>query len=333
MKTVLISILLIFILSGCSQKVLITATKPALIDRASKTKKIAVLKFENDNNISLGSKIESALYKVEVDDKPYFTVISKDRDNILNEQKFQYSGLANKNNSVEVGELLDAQALITGKIDNADVQKDYYYERRYRCIDIYCYRQQEYFVQCTNARYSLKANISMIDVEKGDVIYTNNYFENTSYRSCLDYGGGLPSKSAVFDYLSNNIVNDFLPNISPTEEKYYIKIFEDPQIKYTKEQEVLLKNGLEYLKHNHLDRAEEIFSQLLNSTNDRCYLAAYNLGVIKESKGEYQNAKELYILSDKLIEKPDKTIIESINRINTQITNHKKLEEQINIKK
>ncbi|WP_418185579.1 hypothetical protein ACNSOS_00905 [Aliarcobacter vitoriensis] len=331
MKIFLLSILSIFILGGCSQKVLITATKPAIVDRASKTKKIAVLKFENDN-ISMGSKIESALYKVEVDNKPYFTVISKNRDDILNEQKFQYSGLANKKNSVEIGELLGAQALITGKINNADMQKDYYYERRYRCLDAKCIRQQEYLVQCTNARYSLKANISMIDVEKGDVIYTNNYFENTSYRTCLDYGGGLPSKSAVFESLSDNIVRKFLPNISPTVEKYYIKVFEDPQIKYTKEQELILENALSYLKHNHLDRAEELFSQLLNSTNDRCYLAAYNLGVIKESKGEYENAKELYNLADKLIDKPDSTIIESINRINTQISNHNKLQEQINIK-
>ncbi len=60
----------------------------------------------------------------------------------------------------------------------------------------------------------------------------------------------------------------------------------EPDISYTKEQDLLLENGLEYLKLGELDRSMEIFSKLLDSTNDKCYVASYNLGVIKESLGE-----------------------------------------------
>ena len=89
LKSALFFIIVVVFISGCSQKVLINSTKPAIIDRASNTKKIAVLKFENDN-VGLSTKIESAIYSVKVDDKSYFTVISKNnRENILNEQKFQ----------------------------------------------------------------------------------------------------------------------------------------------------------------------------------------------------------------------------------------------------
>jgi len=123
MRILLISSLCLFIFTACSQKVLVTVTKPALIDRASKTKKIAVLQFTNDDKIFLASKIEASLYNIKVNSKPYFTIISKNRDDILKEQKFQYSGLANKKNSVEIGELLGAKALISGKIDIADVKK------------------------------------------------------------------------------------------------------------------------------------------------------------------------------------------------------------------
>ena len=111
LKSSLFFIIVAVFISGCSQKVLINSTKPAIVDRAANTKKVAVLKFENDK-VGLSSKIEQALYSVKVEDKPYFTVVSKNsRDAILNEQKFQYSGLANKTNSVEIGELLGAQAL------------------------------------------------------------------------------------------------------------------------------------------------------------------------------------------------------------------------------
>jgi len=337
MKLLLISILCLFIFTACSQKILITATKPALIDRASKTKKIAVLPFANDDKISLGAKIEASLYDIKVNDKPYFTIISEDIEDILKEQKSQYSVLANKENSTQIGELLGAQALITGKIDIADVKKEYKTtQSNYRCANEKCTYKVVEYTQCTNVTYTLKATISMIDVQKRDIIYTNNYTEIANHGTCLNkmfrnkgIWGNLPSESKVFDDLSNKILEKFLPNISPTIQTYYIKVFEDPEIKYTKEQKLILENALVYLKHNNLDKAEELFSNLLNSTNDKCYLAAYNLGSIKEAKGEYENAKELYELADNLTKKPNNTIFQAITRINTQIVNHKKLQKQI----
>jgi len=337
MRTLLISILSLLMFTACSQKVLITATKPALIDRASKTKKIAVLQFANDDKVvSFGTKIEASLYNIKIKDKPYFTIISKNRDDILKEQKFQYSGLENKKNIVEVGELLGAQALITGKIDIADMKKEDTTTQSSRCANEKCtYKVIEYGGCIINARYTLKATISMIDVQKGDIIYTDNYTQIANHWTCLNkmykaVFGDLPPISKVFDDLSNKILEKFLPNISPTTQTYYIKVFEDPEIKYTKEQKQILENALRYLKHNNLDKAEELFSKLLNSTNDKCYLAAYNLGIIKESKGEYENAKELYELADDLTNKPNNTIFQSITRINTQIENYKKLQKQLN---
>jgi len=332
MRVLLISILLLLMFTSCSQKILITATKPALVDRASKTKKIAVLQFANDDKVSLGAKIE-ANYNIKIKNKPYFTIISTNRDDILKEQKFQYSGLANKKNSVEIGELLGAQALITGKIDIADVKKEYKTtQSNYRCANEKCTYKVVEYTQCITARYMLKATISMIDVQKGDIIYTNNYPESAEHKTCSALGS-LPLESEVFDNLSNKIIKKFLPNISPTMQTYYIKVFEDPEIKYTKEQKLILENALVYLKHDNLDKAEELFSELLNSTNDKCYLAAYNLGTIKESKGEYENAKELYELADDLTKKPNNTIFEAITRINTQIEDYKKLQKQLNNQK
>ena len=66
----------IFIFGGCADKVLVNGTKPALIDRASQTKKVAILRFENDD-VGLGTKLESAMYKTKVNGNSYFTIISK----------------------------------------------------------------------------------------------------------------------------------------------------------------------------------------------------------------------------------------------------------------
>ena len=42
LKSALFFIIVVVFISGCSQKVLINSTKPAIIDRASKTKKFEV---------------------------------------------------------------------------------------------------------------------------------------------------------------------------------------------------------------------------------------------------------------------------------------------------
>ena len=124
-----------------------------------------------------------------------------------------------------------------------------------------------------------------------------------------------------------------MPYIAPTKQSDYLELFDEPDISYTKEQDLLLENGLEYLKLGELDRSMEIFSKLLDSTNDKCYVASYNLGVIKESLGEYENAKELYDLSDKLTLKPNKTVIEAITRIKQRIEERNILNNQIEAEK
>ena len=128
--------------------------------------------------------------------------------------------------------------------------------------------------------------------------------------------------------MTDEVVKEFLPNIAPTTHKFYVVVLDSPEISYTKEQTAKLEAALEYLKHSRTDRAEEILSDLLTSTNDKCFVAAYDLGVIKEAKGELENAKQLYNLADRLTLKPNKTINEAIVRINEAINDQNRLNNQ-----
>ena len=38
-------------------------------------------------------------------------------------------------------------------------------------------------------------------------------------------------------------------------------------------------------------KAEELLSELLNTTNDGCFVASYNLGLVKELMGKYKPGK------------------------------------------
>ena len=67
-----------------------------------------------------------------------------------------------------------------------------------------------------------------------------------------------------------------------------------PDIKYNNKEEKLLELSLEYIKQNRLDKAEQFLVDLIDSTNQKSYVAFYNLGVIKEANGEYVYAQKYY---------------------------------------
>lgn len=316
-------VLLALFFSACSQKVTIDKLSPPIIESANGVKRVAVMSFENDR-VMLANKIESSLAKVLLNEKPYFTLVSSSqRDAILQEQKFQYSSLASRETRIEIGELLGAEALITGELKNPSTQRHKYYENRYRCVDKKCKQKSIYSVSCTRNTYTLEASVRVVGVEKGEVIFSDNFIESTSRSACSDSSYSLPDASLINALQAQNIADKFLPYIAPTRSKVSLKLFDSPDISYTSKQKDLLKNALAYLELGELDRSDELLSQLLTSTGDSCFVAAYDLGVVKESKGELDKALYLYTLSDRLSKKPDADIVSSISRIRDQIESYK----------
>ncbi len=322
-------IFIIFVFSGCSQKVRVESYQPAKIDRVSKSKKLSVLDFNNDT-ISFSSTLETKLANKKVYGKPYFNVISrKELDTILEEQRFQYSGLVNKDTSVKIGKMIGVSTLISGEIADASLNKSYYQSRRYKCLDKKCTKSRVYFVRCVKGIYNLSVNIKMTDVELGDIIYADTMSLSQSHSHCMDHSGGLPNKGEVFNKLSLYIIDDFISVISPTKISMQVELLEDPEIDYDDKQERLLENSLEYIKMGRYSKAEELLSELLNTTHDGCFVASYNLGVVKELMGKYNQAKQLYDLSESLVQAPNETVSYAVIRINNKLNDKKILQEQL----
>lgn len=129
--------------------------------------------------------------------------------------------------------------------------------------------------------------------------------------------------------LSQSIINDFVSKISPSRYNISIELLEEPELDYTDKQEELLEYSLEYIKSNRLDKAEQLLSELLTSLNDKCYVAAYNLGVVKEVQGELKKAKTLYDLADNLVLKPNELINQAVLRIDEQLRNRELVNSQL----
>lgn len=324
---ILFTITLFF--GGCSRNVMVSALQPAEVDRAALTKRIAITPFKYDT-AGVTGKIESALAATRIDGKRYFTVISRgDIDHIMQEQKFQHSGLLNEDESVELGEILGAQALISGHISTASSSDTHYYAGRTKCLDNKCKESYEYTVPCIKRKFILAAQIKMVDIQKGDIIFGDILQNSTIHTHCSDEQQVLPSKAHGLDRLSGIMAQNFVYKLTPHYVTYEVTLLDNPDIDYTSAQEALLENALIYIEHQRYDKAEKLLSRLLEENHDRSYVAAYDLGVLMEVTGRLDEAKQLYALADNLTTEPIEAIDAAIVRIRRSIADHNQAQRQI----
>jgi len=321
---------LIIFFTGCAQKVRIKALEPAQVDRISETKKIAILNFNNDR-VGLSRKIEAKLASFRINNKKYFTIVSRnDFNTIIKEQKLQSSGLVDEESSVKVGELIGAEAIVSGDVRRPTKQDSYFYEPRVRCANSKCSELSYYNVRCMKRAVGLAAEIRVVDVSRGDIIYADTLSRNRVFKHCSDDSRPLPSTSMAAEDLAESIANSFAYKLTPHYREFYVSLLDDPDLDYTSQQKKLLKVSLEYIEQGRYDKAEQFLTRLIDSTGGKSYVAFYNLGVIKEAQGKYKEAKEYYDYADNLMIEPVSEINEAILRINALITKREKTMKQLN---
>jgi len=321
---ILYILMIALLFAGCAQKVTLKALESAEINGAANTKYIAVTPFHQDH-VNLADKIEASISKQRIDGKSYFTVINRrDINKVIKEQKLQNSALIDESTAVEVGNLLGAQAIISGSVDVPTLHDDHYYVERTKCKgkgdERRCWKVK---VSCKKRTISLSAQIRMINVTTRSIIYEGDIRRQQYWSRCADDSKTLPSREAGTQYLANSIANSFAYKLTPHYRHIAVTPLEDPDIEYSDTQERLLENALLYIEQSHYDKAERLFRRLLESTASQSYVPFYNIGVIYEVRGDFKEAQYYYGAADKLTIEPVEEINLAVNRIKKLIKNEK----------
>lgn len=323
-KIVLLALFALLFFTACSQTISVKALEPAEVDRIASTKKLAISTFSNDA-VGLATKIEVILAKHKIDNKNYFTMVSRnDFNKILKEQKIQNSGLIDPSSVVQVGSLMGAQAIISGNVGNVGSKDTRFYENRYKCADKKCKETIVYQVRCTKRVVSLSAEVRIVDVLHGDIIYGDTLNKSAVYKQCSDNSSALPSVETASQNLASSMANSFTYKLLPHYRSFEVTLLEEPDLDYTDDQEKLLEISLEYIEHGRFDKAEQFLTMLIDTTDQQSYVAFYNLGVVKEAEGKYLEAKEYYEAADKLMVEPVEEISRAYLRINSLIAKRDK---------
>jgi len=315
--------------ASCTKSIKLKVLEPAKVGRAAQTKQLAVSPFKGDS-VGLSSKIETVLSKQQIEGKAFFTTVSRNEvDRLIKEQSLQYSGVLKEDRLVEAGQLLGVQAFVSGEVSAASGQDETFYEERFRCLDKKCQQLQTYQVRCTRPNITLATTVKMTDVALGDIIVAENFSKHRSWTSCVDQMQRLPAISAGLDGLANEVARQFVAMLTPQYRTLEVVLLEDPDIDYNAQQQKTLEVALAFIEAGCYDKADRLLSSLLSATQERSYVAAYNLGVVKEARGEYARAKRLYQLADQLQTKPIEAINQAVVRIDKEIRQYEQAQSQL----
>lgn len=329
----LLSIFVVLLVGGCSQKVTIKALSPAEVGDMAQKKKIAISRFTNDR-FGISGKIESAIAKQKLDDKRYFTLVSrKDLNKVIAEQRFQSSEMLDEATVSRVGKLIGVQAIISGEMVSSSAVTDRHREERIRCVKFVknkgCVRAESYQVLCRSIKASVSANINILDIESGLIIYGDAISKKYKHKSCY---GNLISKTQALDKLASEIASEFVYKLTPHYIYFNVALLEDIELdSVTDNQEDRFENSLEYIEASRLDKAQKILDELLDELDGKSFVVAYVLGVVYEAQYNYVDAKKMYDLADSLTTKPVEEINKALIRIDKSIDDRQEAKEQLNV--
>ncbi len=323
----------VLLFSACSQKITIKALNPAEVGDMADKKKIAISRFKNDK-YGLSGKIESEIASQRLDDTRYFTLVSrKDLSKVMKEQKLQSSEMLDETTASRVGKLIGAQAIVSGEIASASAVYGNHYENRMRCLKYVknkgCVQFKHYRVLCKSIKASVSANINILDIESGLIIYGDAISKEYSRSSCY---GNVLSKTQAIDRLTSKIASEFVHKLTPHYIYFNVGLLDEIELEHvTDTQEQTFEYSLEYIEAGRFDKAERILKNLLDELDGKSFVVAYVLGVVYEAKANYESAKKMYYLADELTMKPIEEINVALLRIDRSIVNRDEAREQMNV--
>lgn len=310
-------------LFGCAQKTTIKAMKSAKITDTS-IKDIVVLGFQNDR-IGQSEQISTMISNTKINGKKYFNLIERNNLNkITKEQKLNDSGLVNLTNDEPLTGLSQVQTLLMGKVNNFDVSKNRYYEKRTdntRCVSYkysknkkrYCVSYREYNIRCKSHTYSLNTSIKIVKVKDSKIIFAKTYNSSSKYKHCLDESNNLPTKRSEGTRLANNIATQLVKDIAPSYIYFKVRLLSEPDIYFSMKDKSILKLALELIEHEKFHQANKLLRNLNKKLEYKSYVVMYDLALSEELLGNLKEAYDLYKKADDISIQQQGKIISDIN--------------------
>lgn len=332
------------LLTGCLATVgpttSVTAVMPAAFSEAARIREVAVLPFDGPSGREFAAEVEGLLASVTVDDKPHFRVAERQKlDGLLREIKLSQSGRVTGEEALRLGKLLGVRALYTGVVSAPVTNRTHTQEPRTVCVEEdtkkgflgvpKCKRWDQTRVSCSRTEVIYAFTPKLIEVESGQIVFSNNIKGVASASSCADRSAAMPSQAQLIAAAKTSALDDFRKQVAPSIANVNIRLMDSAEGIGDESAKRKLAQGVEFAKANRLDRACEFWNEA-DQLSARSVSIVYNLAVCAETAGNIPKAAELYRRADRLLNSPDDRVSAALARVEKTRTDAAKLDRQVN---
>jgi tetratricopeptide (TPR) repeat protein len=307
MNKIMIPVLSVVVLTGClattGPTTSVTAVMPAASGEAARLRKIAVLPFNGPSGHEFALEVEAMLASITVDDQPYFTVVERQKFKELNlEIERSQSPAFSSQEALRFGKRLGVNALYTGVLSKPVTNVNRSQESRTVCAEDdrkkkgflgmpKCKRWAETKVSCSRTEAIYAFTPKLIEVQTGQIVFSNSIQGIAVASSCADHSEPTPSSAQLLEAAKTSALANFRKQIAPSLANVSIQLMDSAQGINDENAKRKLGQGIEFAKAGRLDRACELWQDADKLASDSVSIT-YNLGVCAEAEGKYPLAKK-----------------------------------------
>jgi len=232
-----------------------------------------------------------------------FVVVERQRmDQLLDELKLGQSGLVDESQAAEVGKLLGVDAILTGQI-NAAVKESWEAETRTTTKGSGKTKTEEKKeVWCNKRIATVTATIRIVNVETGQLFGTREASSKQEVKNCEDNSSSeMPPADQTVDLCLQAIAKELID--------YYMPRFQQQKFEFARIEGKEFKRQAEDAKESvdgyDLHSAFINYSAILDQ-DPYNHAAIFNLGVLHEVVGNYDQAVEKFRTAASLVSKEEK---------------------------
>jgi tetratricopeptide (TPR) repeat protein len=312
MKVLLYLIFSVMMLSCAKPKAVLTYTEPPKYYRGT-IGSIAVLPFDGkgvDGNM-IAAEIEASLLRAGKKGKPPFKVVSRSYiDRVISELRLSSSGLTAE--SLELGRLLKAEGLLLGSAELLH-GSEFFYRRVSECVETKgsglikeCVRYVERSVPCSKRFVQLTLVPKLIDVERGEVVYSRRIVSTKLDVHCAGDWGQPKSLAELFSEAKAEAIGELVRDIAPYRVSITVEFMDEYESIAGK---ALFEKAIDLIKEGRIEEACRLFDEI----EEEDYSLLYNKGLCREIEGDLEKAEELYRRALSL--KHDRNVESALRRV------------------
>ncbi len=238
--------------------------------------------------LGLGKQIEGVTY-IRGGKTNIFTIIERSQiDRVLKEQRMSLSGVIDERTAARVGQLLGIDAIIIGEI-NWEQRKEH---STRDMITLELKTQKE---NCTENIVTCEATMKIISVETAEIIGTMAVREQTADKKCGSEQGKVASSSDLLAANLRIVSRKFVDYFSPS---YEPRHYELERIKVRNLRKQANEAG-SLVENKNIESALPLYYAIYEEDSYNPS-AAYNLAVLLEIVGSFEEAADYYEIASQL---------------------------------